>query len=716
VSWRTRLAAVPVWVWLLGVFALSVAFRFVLAHRHPAPWIYDDELIYAALAKSFAASGHFAVRGVSGLQGYGPLYPLTIAPAYRAFTDLAHAYTVAKGINSVVMSAAVFPAYLIARRFLGAWLALFAAVLAVAIPSLEYTSTIMTENLFYPLFLLCAWAMIRALERPTTWSQLLGVALIVPAFLTRAQAVALVPALVTAILVLVVAEAGRARKLRDLRGFGRRLRVFAPTWLALGAGVVLVLGVEIARGRSLSQFLGAYQGLAGSNYSIGAIAKWFGYQLAELDVYVGVLPLAAFLVLAMEAFRRGRGRALTAFAAVSLSLVFWLMLVVAAFAAHLEQQNGVGRIEERNLFYLAPLLLVALLAWAAGQVPRRWPVLGAAAVVAGVLPVVIPYTRFVNLGALSDTFAFIALWRLVFTGVLALGTLKLFVTACALGAAAFFLVLPRRLALLAPLVVLGYFYVLGRPLEHQIRDTSSGVLASAITVRREWIDEHVGPSAHVTAVETTQSSPRIIPEDEFFNRSVRAAYDVGAAPPGGTHLPAGTATIDERTGRFRDSAGKAIRTPYALADSLLPLRGQPVASDPGVGAVVYRIHGPLALTEQVSGLYPDEFTGPVLSYTRFECTGGRLVLTLAAQPGLVKGPQRVVAAAATRTVARASVPAGGTEKTLSVPLHPLSGRCALRLTITPTAVPAQVLGTPDTRELGLRVVNRRYIPPRIPAR
>src|SRR5438445_705603 len=82
--------------------------------------------------------------------------------------------------------------------------------------------------------------------------------------------------------------------------------------------------------------------------------------------------------------------------------------------------------------YLAPLLLIALLAWADGQIPKRWLVAGAAALAAGLLPVVIPYTSYVNLGALSDTFVFIALWRLVFTGFLALGTVKLFVTVCAL--------------------------------------------------------------------------------------------------------------------------------------------------------------------------------------------------------------------------------------------------------------------------------------------
>ena len=301
------------------------------------------------------------------------------------FTDLAHAYTAAKGINAAMMSAVVFPAYLIARRLVGRWSALFVAVLAVSIPSLEYTTTIMTENLFYPLFLLCAWAMIRALEQPARWSQVLAVGLIVPAFLTRAQAIALVPALVTAILLVVLTEARVAGELRDLRALGRRLRVFLPTWIALGAGLVLVLGVELARGRSFSNIFGAYQGLTGSSYSVGPVARWFAYHLAELDLYLGVLPFAALLLLVAQAFRRGTARPLGVFAAVSISLVFWLTLVAAAFAAYLEQIDHVGRIEERYLFYVAPLFFVALLAWAGGRLPRKWLVTAAAAAVAGLL-------------------------------------------------------------------------------------------------------------------------------------------------------------------------------------------------------------------------------------------------------------------------------------------------------------------------------------------
>ena len=56
----------------------------------------------------------------------------------------------------------------LARRLrLGKELALLARVLTVAVPSMVYTATVMTENVFYGLFLFVTLAFVAMLERPT---------------------------------------------------------------------------------------------------------------------------------------------------------------------------------------------------------------------------------------------------------------------------------------------------------------------------------------------------------------------------------------------------------------------------------------------------------------------------------------------------------------------------------------------------------------------
>src|SRR5687767_5236950 len=146
-----RARRVPVWAWLAGIVAVSTVFRAWLASRMPAPYIFTDELQFQENARSLAEGGWLSVRG----EPYGiasVLYPLVIAPAYALFDSLADAYAAARTINAVVLSFAAVPAFFLARRVLPPGLSLLAAVLAVALPSLAYSGTIMSENAFYPAF------------------------------------------------------------------------------------------------------------------------------------------------------------------------------------------------------------------------------------------------------------------------------------------------------------------------------------------------------------------------------------------------------------------------------------------------------------------------------------------------------------------------------------------------------------------------------------
>src|SRR5262249_6805268 len=154
-------------------------------------------IVYSELAKNVAAHGQFLVRGVPS-HGYGFVYPVLIAPAWRLFTSIPSAYATAKGINAVLMSLAAIPAYFLARRLLPARLALIVAALTVTVPSMLYTGELMTENAFYPIFLCTALLLVVTLERPTVARQVGLLVLCAVAFETRAQAVALFAAVATA--------------------------------------------------------------------------------------------------------------------------------------------------------------------------------------------------------------------------------------------------------------------------------------------------------------------------------------------------------------------------------------------------------------------------------------------------------------------------------------------------------------------------------------
>src|SRR5439155_4830197 len=127
--------------------------------------------------------------------------------------------------------------------------------------------------------------------------------------------------------------------------------------LAVAAAVALL--DTAARGRSVYSLLGAYRAATTRTYTAGGVLHYLLYHVAELDLYLGIVPFAALLAIWLAP--RYASPRVRAFAVASFSLVAWLALEVAAFAS---QQSE--RIEERNMFYVAPLALTALLGLAGG--------------------------------------------------------------------------------------------------------------------------------------------------------------------------------------------------------------------------------------------------------------------------------------------------------------------------------------------------------------
>ena len=689
--------AVPAWAWLCVLIGLSIGLRSMYAISDPSPWIFQDEVLYSELAKSFAATGHFAIRDNMGTGGFAVVYPTLIAPAWALFDTVPAAYAAAKGINTVLMSLAAVPVYLLARPLADRALALVAAVLALALPGMIYTSTIMTENAFFPVFLFWVLAVVFALDRPTVVRQLAAVGLTFVAYLTRTQAAVLVPALLTAIVVLVLLEAWA-----DERGFvaaaPRRAAAFTVTWVAVLGGVAAYLVYEVeSKGKTVSNaLLGGYVVLTDSSYSVQETFRWFLYNLGELDLAVGVIPFAAFIVLLVVGLRRAApSREVRVFAVVALSATLWLGVEVGAFAS-----TAFGRqIQERNLFYLEPLFLIALAVWAGRTLPRSSRTNGAAALTAVALAALPPYDSFLDPRAVANAFGLLPLWRAEQHGWVAGSHLQQAVILAALAAGLVFLLLSRRAALLAPLLILGYLAAMNSPVEGRTSQASSESRYGGVQGPRDWIDRAVGTKPRVAAIWSGAPGLNFVTlwDNEFFNRSVGPVYNLYGPPDG---LPQETVTIDPTSSAIRDPAGRVVHAQYVLTDSSLEVAGRPIARDPGLGMVLYRVGGPVRLIRRLDGVYPDSWSGPTVRYARYPCAGGTLSVELAGYARLQRHRVTVVARSDTKELARTVVPPGG-HRSLTIPLTPTRGLCLATFAISPTVTPANVLGTADTRELGV---------------
>lgn len=683
----------PAWLWLGAIVVLSAGLRALLVRRMPAPWIMVDELIYSELGKSFAADGRFLVRGVPS-SGYGFVYPILIAPAFRLYGSVPQAYAAAKVINAVVMSLVAVPTYFLARRLLLPGLSLAAAALAVLIPSMLYTGTLMTENAFYPVFVLAALLLVLTLERPTALRQIMLLAVCGLAFATRAQAVALFGAALVAPVLHGLIE-------RDVRAVPRR---FAALYGLTAVGAVVALLGTVARGRSPLSLLGAYRATTDRGYSFSEIGRYILWHLAELDLALGVVGLAALI--AMWLSPRSTSAGARAFAAATLPIVVLLVVEVGAFAS---MQSF--RIEERNDFYVAPFALIAMLGLASRDdvVPRLRRVLFPAALIAGVLPVALPFAKFVRSSAVSDTFGLLPWWWLQDRGI-HFGPLRFVALGVGLAAAALVFV-PRRFAL-APAVLVAVYFVLASAIvengRHGIRLASVGGLWAGIRVTHpDWIDRRVGRDADVSFVWHYAGETRPLWNNEFFNRSVRTVYTVDGPDPADGGLPE-TPVHELADGRLATATGATPRVRYAV--SYTDIAGKRLARDPGIGLALYRVDGPIVILTRVKGLYAnDTWSGPRVTYRRLRCGGGQLSVRLGTDAHLFSGNQVVTAIENGHEVASIQI-APTALPTLGVPLDPdANGVCTVSFTVATLRVPAVVQpGSKDTRRLGAHFFSFDY--------
>jgi len=147
--------------WLVALWILSTIIRFGVSLTLHHPSIYLDELEYWSSAQSFHDSGKFLLFG-EPLDMPAVLYSISISPAF-AFVRASTTHVLAKLISSLLMCSVVFPAYGLAREFLGRKDSVFVAILSLLLCGGVYSATVMSENLFYPFFLASLWLSFRVL-------------------------------------------------------------------------------------------------------------------------------------------------------------------------------------------------------------------------------------------------------------------------------------------------------------------------------------------------------------------------------------------------------------------------------------------------------------------------------------------------------------------------------------------------------------------------
>lgn len=614
---------------------MSAALRAWAAGGIVTPWIAPDELIYADIGRSFWQTGHFLLWGAP-VQLFSAVYPV-LAGLPLSLHDRASGYELLKGVQAVAMSLTAIPVYLWAREVTPRGWALVAAVLALVPPSLAYSGLIMTEVAFYPVFVVAAWAVARAVALPTPRREGLALAAVVLACATRLQAVLFVPAYVTAVLV-----------------DRRRVRAHVPAFVALAVVAALWSAWQLRHGGPVTKVLGAYQAAGETGYDVGDAARFVLYHFGDLVLISGAVPLCALAALAAA---RDADENVRALVATTASLCVWTVLEVGVFAS-----KHVGHLAERNLFPLLPLLAIVLVVWLARGAPRPLAA-GIAALVCVALLFALPLETLTSLAATPSSFTQIPL--LDVTGSVNLDWVVPLAALALLGACA---LLPARvLAVGVPALLALLGVVASVSASRFIVDQAKQVEYLTLGPKRAWIDAQAnGPAVFLFAGQLNWETPW---QARFWNRRLESVVGfLGTAVPGVVSAPSVGPSADGRL--VNDRTAAALEGDYVVTSNFFTVAGTDVAH-PLQSVVLWQADQPLRVTGWLEGVAFDWSVATAKArYYRYGCDhGGTLNATLGG------GTARHITIDENYSALTSADTDGVHETNVSIPVRPVAGTC-----------------------------------------
>jgi hypothetical protein len=706
-----RAETLPVTLIFAGVVLLAFVVRLVLADQIVTPWIMADELIYSEMAKNFADHGEFLLRDTpSHLDNVA--YPALISPAWFA-ASIETAYGLARTINVVLMVMAAVVVYFWGKRLMSPAYALLAAVLVLLMPAFTYTGMLMTENAFFPAVVTMCFLIALTLERPTLLRQALVLAAIGLTFVVRPQGIVLLPIYVTALALKLAFDLRSPGGPRGIRYVRSELLRFLPTavTLALLGGVYVIR--TMVQGDGIETGLGSYGGVLMFDwYDSSTATDWVVDHFAEIGLSVAMIPVSALIVLLGLSVRGWASSAAErAFVAVAASAFVLIVAQVGIYASRFSL-----RIEERNMFSVAPLLFLALSLWLARGLPRPAVLTAVAAFAPVALLFSLDLSRLLNIGVLSDTFSLIPLLRLSTRLAGGAESAEALMGMGGFAAAVAFAVLPRRAARVVLPAIVGLFLVVfSYSVFGSIRDHSEATLALTSTSNPSWIDEEIGSRSQAVYLYGATPDPfgeaQIMWQTEFWNRSIGTVYTLGPSDPG---LTANAAMFDAVTGRVVPQSGGTVPSGirYVVAPTTVKLNGRMLAQQEWLA--LYRINPPMQLATHLGGVYPDSWMGGFAALTHYArpTDRGRIhvrisregwgapsppgEVTIKVGPlGDVNGPtiSKVISSRTWRV-------RSGTARSFTLPTPRVPYR--LEIHVEPTFSPA-TYGQPDPRQLGAQV-------------
>lgn len=349
------------WLEPAGYAAVGVGLlALMLWHVRQVDGFYLDEWLYTQGGRYMWE--HLPLGPLQEIPGWtrGPqrLYTILLAGLWGPFAPPT-AFALSHVLNAVLLASSVVPVALLARRVVQARaLRIVAVGLAVGVPWLVISANLLTENLAFPVFLWCVYAIVRTAEDPSPIRQIAALLAVGAVTLCRLNLAVMFGVLLVAVVVgEVVRRPGRsAEPLGEwLRVAARRQALLICAFVALAAGGFWLVA-------SGGKTLGAYGAVTDTSI-LDAVwgseaddsARAMLTYLRSIAAGSFVFPLVIGIAAALGGARGRLGPSVTIPAVVALASLVGVIVAISIWNV------AFGTLEERYGFYVyAPLAVLAV--------------------------------------------------------------------------------------------------------------------------------------------------------------------------------------------------------------------------------------------------------------------------------------------------------------------------------------------------------------------
>jgi len=264
---------------LIFWYLIFVIVKSILSYFIPSPSAFSDEYLYAKTARDLFYSFSFNSYDI-GLRHYPPLYPILLSITYF-FKNMNIIYPAMKILNAIVSSLIIFPSWLLAKEFMSKRKAFYISLMISILPSnFSFSEYLMSENLFYPLFLFSIYFLYKAFTKNNYLFNILAGVFIGLSSLTRNLGIGLM----IPVIILLFVYPRKKHFLILLSSL-----IFILPWMLRN---LLTFGFNIGN------IFGGYRPPPGTVFSYGGFLSFVTWGL----LYLGYFVLASGIIFPLTSF------------------------------------------------------------------------------------------------------------------------------------------------------------------------------------------------------------------------------------------------------------------------------------------------------------------------------------------------------------------------------------------------------------------------------